>query len=220
MASKIVQYFAVFLALILVLPVHEFAHAFVAVKCGDDTPRFAGRYTLNPLAHFDALGLVCFVLARFGWAKPVPINPNNFKNYKRDSFLVAAAGIIANYLLAFLVYPLFCLALKIPSFGYFTYLLQYTLYFIFNLSLSFIAFNVLPIYPLDGFRIIDAFSKKRSRIYYILRVYGAYILLFLMLLSVIADFTGFYSLDILGTALTFVVKYIKIPITAFWGLIL
>lgn len=220
MASKIVQYFAVFLALILVLPVHEFAHAFVAVKCGDDTPRFAGRYTLNPLAHFDVLGLVCFVLARFGWAKPVPINPNNFKNYKRDSFLVAAAGIIANYLLAFLVYPLFCLTLKIPSFGYFTYLLQYTLYFIFSLSLSFIAFNVLPIYPLDGFRIIDAFSKKRSKIYYILRVYGSYILLFLMLLSVIADFTGFYSLDILGTALTFVVKYIKIPITAFWGLIL
>lgn len=220
MAERLVQYFAIFLALILVLPVHEFAHAFVAVKCGDDTPRFAGRYTLNPLAHFDVAGLVCFVFARFGWAKPVPVNPNNFKNYKRDSFFVAAAGIVANYLLAFFVYPLFCLALKIPSFGYFTYLLQYTLYFVFSLSLSFIALNILPVYPLDGFRIVDAFSKKRSKIYYVLRRYGSYILFLLMLLSVIADFTGFYRLDILGTALSFIVKYVKIPITAFWGLIL
>lgn len=220
MAERLVQYFAIFLALILVLPVHEFAHAFVAVKCGDDTPKFAGRYTLNPLAHFDVAGLVCFVFARFGWAKPVSVNPNNFKNYKRDSFFVAAAGIVANYLLAFFVYPLFCLALKIPSFGYFTYLLQYTLYFVFSLSLSFIAFNILPVYPLDGFRIVDAFSKKRSKIYYVLRRYGSYILFLLMLLSVIADFTGFYRLNILGTALSFIVKYVKIPITAFWGLIL
>ncbi len=180
MIDRIIQYFAIFLALILVLPLHEFAHALIAVKCGDNTPKLAGRYTLNPLAHFDPMGLICFVLARFGWAKPVPVNPYNFKNYKWGSFFVAIAGVLANYLLAFLIYPLFILSLSVGDFGYFTDLLQYTLYFIFSLSLSFFAFNVLPIFPLDGFRIVEAFSKKRSKIYYYLRHYGPYILLFLI----------------------------------------
>ncbi len=220
MIDRIIQYFAIFLALILVLPLHEFAHALVAVKSGDNTPKIAGRYTLNPLSHFDPMGLICFVLARFGWAKPVPVNPYNFKNYKWGSFFVAIAGVLANYLLAFLIYPLFVLSLSIGAFGYFTELLQYTLYFIFSLSLSFFAFNVLPIYPLDGFRIVESFSKKRSKIYYYLRYYGSYILLGLMLLSVVADFTGFYKLDILGTTIGFIVKYLRVPITAFWGLIL
>ena len=220
MIDRIIQYFAIFLALILVLPLHEFAHALIAVKCGDNTPKLAGRYTLNPLAHFDTMGLICFVLARFGWAKPVPVNPSNIKNYKWGSLFVAIAGVLANYLLAFLIYPLFILSLSVGDFGYFTDLLQYTLYFIFSLSLSFFAFNVLPIFPLDGFRIVEAFSKKRSKIYYYLRYYGPYILIFLMLLSVVAVFSGFYKLDILGTAIMFIVKYIRIPITAFWGLIL
>ena len=102
--DRILNYLSIFLALIVVLPVHEFAHAFVAVKCGDYTPKSYKRLTLNPLAHFDPVGLACFVFAGFGWAKPVPVNPYNFKNYKWGSFFVAIAGVVANYILAFLIY--------------------------------------------------------------------------------------------------------------------
>lgn len=216
---KIIEYIAVFLALIVVLPIHEFAHAFTAVKCGDSTPKMFGRYTLNPFAHFDTLGLLCFVLAGFGWAKPVPINPNNFKHYKRDSFLVSSAGVISNYILAFLVYPLFLLSTYIPQFGLFTVVLNETLFYVFLLSLVFFVFNLIPVFPLDGFRILDCFCNKTNSVYKFLRDFGRYVLMFLFLLSVIADFTGLYRLDVLGYAINYVVSIIEIPITAFWGLI-
>lgn len=78
MVELVLRYICSFLALMVVLPLHEFAHAFMAVKHGDMTPKLYNRYTINPLAHFDLIGLACFVFAGFGWAKPVPINPNNF----------------------------------------------------------------------------------------------------------------------------------------------
>ena len=88
--------------LILAMAVHEYAHARAAVALGDITPRMTGRLTLNPLAHIDPIGLLMLILAHFGWAKPVMINPHNFKNYKRDDILVSLAGPAANLLLAFL----------------------------------------------------------------------------------------------------------------------
>ena len=119
MVELIVEYASVFLALLIVLPVHEFAHAFVAHKCGDLTPKINGRLTLNPMAHFDTYGLVALLLVRFGWGKPVPVNPNNFRNRKVGCILVSISGVVANFLLAFLVYPLlFSLIyfVKIPNF--------------------------------------------------------------------------------------------------------
>ena len=100
---------ASFLAVIAVISLHEFAHAFVAYKCGDPTAKFSGRMTLNPVKHFDLWGMLCFAVAGFGWAKPVPINPYNFRNYKRGSFLTSIAGIAINYLSAFLFYPMLIL---------------------------------------------------------------------------------------------------------------
>ena len=126
MIERILNYICIFLALIVVLPIHEFAHAFIAYKSGDNTPKDQGRLTLNPLAHFDVYGLILFVIAGFGWAKPVAINPYNFKHYKRDYFFVSIGGVVANYLTAFIIYPIFLLLLKVPQFGYFTYVLQYT----------------------------------------------------------------------------------------------
>ena len=220
MILTILDYISIFLALIIVLPLHEFAHAFAAVKWGDDTPKLNGRYTINPLAHFDLVGLLCFVLCRFGWAKPVPINPNNFRNYKWGSFWVSIAGVLTNYLLAFLVYPLFLLAsLYVPEFGYFTYVLRLALYYIVNLSLMFFVFNLLPIYPLDGFRVVDCFATKRGSVYKFLRQYGIYVLYAFILLSILADVTGIWWLDFFGFAISKLVHYISIPITAFWGLI-
>ena len=210
-----------FLALLLVLPLHEFAHGFVAVKCGDPTPKLYGRYTLNPLAHFDWLGLACFVFAGFGWAKPVPINPNNFRHYKRGCFFTSIAGVAANYLLAFIAFPLYFLALVyVPPFGYFTQVLQDTLYYIVILSLCFCVFNLLPIYPLDGFRVVDVFCKKRGKIYTFLRTKGVIILYALFALSIVADFANLPQLDILGNVISYFVNLIEIPIFYFWRLFL
>ena len=93
-------------AILIVLPMHEFAHAFAAVKCGDETPRVYGRYTLNPFKHFDLFGLISLLIVHFGWAKPVPINPVNFKHYRRDYFWVSVAGVLANLIGSFVFYPL------------------------------------------------------------------------------------------------------------------
>ena len=220
MIDKILDFIAIFLALIVVLPLHEYAHALVAYKCGDSTPKLMGRLTLNPMAHFDPIGLIMFVFARFGFAKPVPVNPFNFKNYKLHSFFVSIAGVVANYLLAFIVFPLFLLSvLYIPQFGYFTSVLQSTLYYIYAMSLNFIIFNLLPLYPLDGFRAIDSFSKKKGKFYIWLKKYSVYILYGLFALSIIADVTGFYYIDVLGYIITFGANLIGTPITALWGLL-
>ena len=86
MGGDILLYLSRFIVLLFILPAHEFAHAFAAYKNGDDTAKLYGRYTLNPLKHFDPVGLICFLIAGFGWAKPVPVNPYNFKNFKKGSF--------------------------------------------------------------------------------------------------------------------------------------
>lgn len=221
MVETILKYISIFLALLIVLPVHEFAHGFAAVKNGDLTPKLYNRYTINPLAHFDLYGLICFAVAGFGWAKPMPVNPSNFKNYKRGCFEVAIAGVTINLITAFLVYPLYILAsLYLPTIGYFTYVIVLTLFLTYSFSLSFCVFNLIPIYPLDGFRVVDVFSKRRNSLYWFLRNKGIYVLYGLIILSFIADFTGLYYLDILGYVINFITGYISIPITAFWGLIL
>lgn len=212
------EYIPSFLALLLVLPLHEFAHAFAAVKSGDITPKLYKRYTLNPFAHFDTLGLVCFVIVGFGWSKPVPVNPLNFKNYKKGCFFVSIAGVCANYLLAFVTYPLIFLSFFIPQFGYFTPIIQSTIVNIYFYSLVFFVFNLLPFYPLDGFRVIDVFNKKHGKVYCFLRDYGRHVLLVFFGLSLLADITGLYYLDVLGNVISICTGIIGYPISLFWGL--
>ena len=216
-----------FLAIVVVLTLHEFAHAFVAYKCGDPTPKWNRRLTLNPLRHFDPTGLVCFALVGFGWAKPVPINPDNFKKYNKGLFLTSGAGIAVNYLFAFLIYPIFCVIdhyfpsdiLLISEFlNQFTWLL-------FAYSLSFCVFNLLPFYPLDGFRLIEAYNKRGGKVYRFLRTYGYYILLGLIIESFICNVfvrfdIGFMrNFDILGWVMQFAIGIFGWPIRALWGLI-
>lgn len=204
----------------VVLPTHELAHAFVAVKSGDNSPKIYNRYTFNPLAHTDLLGLLCFTFIGFGWSKPMPINPYNFKHPKRDGFFVSIAGALGTILLAFIVYPLFYASLFIPQFGYFSLVLQTTLSYIVSLSLVYAVFNLIPVYPLDGFMAIDALSKKRGKVYNFLQTKGVYVLYFLFALSIFADLTNMYQLDILGNAISYAAYYLGLPIYAFWGLIL
>jgi Zn-dependent protease len=165
--EQFVALMAQFLAVAVVLTFHEFAHAYAAYKCGDPTAKYSGRMTLNPAKHFDALGLVMFTVAGFGWAKPVPVNPNNFDNYRKGSFWTSAAGILMNYAMAFVFYPLFYIVVEFlfPVFAgkYMGGFLINLFYCLYAYSLSFCVFNLLPFYPLDGFRIVDALNKKQGK---------------------------------------------------------
>lgn len=222
--NRFVELLASFLAVIVVLSFHEFAHAFVANKCGDPTAKYSGRMTLNPVKHFDPLGVVLFAIAGFGWAKPVPINPNNFDNYRKGCFWTSAAGIITNYVMAFLFYPMFILVfnflLPVVAGTYAEFFFYFLFYYLFAYSLNFCVFNLLPLYPLDGFRMMDALNKKREKIYWFLRQYGYYILLGLIVLSTVADYIPELGyIDVLGYIMSFAMNILGWPITKLWGLI-
>jgi Zn-dependent protease len=134
--------------------IHEFAHAWVAYKLGDDTAARQGRLTLNPLAHLDPMGTILILLAGFGWAKPVPVNPVHFKNPRRDDVLTTAAGPASNLLTAVACAVLYNLLPDAAGdrslVAAFSWVLSSAIYF--NLLLCF--FNLLPVFPLDGARVV------------------------------------------------------------------
>lgn len=213
------------MAVTVIISFHEFAHAYAAYKCGDSTAKFAGRMTLNPVRHFDPLGIVMFVLAGFGWAKPVPVNPYNFKDYKKGCLWTSAAGVLMNYAMAFVCYPIFILvvAYVCPIFrGTYMAGFLYSLFlYLYLYSLGFCVFNLIPLHPLDGFRIIDAVNKKRGKIYYFLRDKGQYVLLGLILLHYLSGRIPYLGyVDILGYFLNFAENILGKPITLFWDWIL
>ncbi|MDO4743586.1 MAG: site-2 protease family protein, partial [bacterium] len=164
----------------ITLPIHEFSHGFVATKLGDPTPRYQNRLSLNPLRHIDYLGAAMIVLFGFGWAKPVQVNVNYFKNPKRDMAITALAGPASNILVSFFAGFLMFLLTLIPmqnSFFIYTYLFFEYLIWI-NLYLAF--FNLIPIPPLDGSRLLATFLP--DRIYYRIMQYERFFFLLILLL--------------------------------------
>jgi Zn-dependent protease len=168
------------IALLVAATVHEFAHAYVADRLGDSTPRSQGRLTLNPLAHLDPLGTVLILLAGFGWAKPVQINPANFRDWRRDSILVAAAGPLANITLLFVLGVPYKLGLLEPGFlGLSGVGLLEEMIWI-NAMLA--VFNLIPIPPLDGSKILMGLLPPAQAVSYArLQPYGILILLLLVM---------------------------------------
>jgi len=180
------------ITLVIAFTVHEFSHALAADQLGDDTPRLQGRLTLNPLVHLDPVGSLMLVIAGFGWARPVQINPYVIQRRSpAGPMIVAAAGPFSNLLLALVAtIPIRAGLISVTSSSF---LSQFFVEFIWiNLILLF--FNLLPIFPLDGEKIIDYFLPPRGQeILRQIRPYGMYILMGLIILG------SFGSFDILGS---------------------
>lgn len=154
-------------AIVASLVLHECAHAYIAYRCGDPTAKMLGRLTLNPLKHLEPIGTLCLVFLGFGWAKPVPIDPRNFENRRRDDLFVSIAGIVTNFTLYLLSTIIFLLGYKsglMFTTRWFLYVIQFLSLFR-SLNLSLAIFNFLPIPPLDGFHILnDLILKGRLRL--------------------------------------------------------
>ena len=151
-------------ATLLAISAHEFAHGLVSYWLGDPTPKRDGRLSLNPLHHLDLVGTICMLVFRFGWAKPVKVNPQYYKNTKQGMAMTALAGPVMNLILAFLFLGIFVGLFHVTEgstegiLGYLMLLAQYTA--IMNIGLG--VFNLIPIPPLDGSKVLGIFLPQRT----------------------------------------------------------
>lgn len=204
----VLRILAILFIIFVVLPLHEFSHAWVACKLGDDTPRLQGRLTLNPVAHFSVWGAVCMLLFDFGWAKPVAIDTRNFKNPKRDSALVSLAGPVSNIVAALVGGLLLNLTQFMPSENIamaFADLLSY--YISINALLA--TFNLFPIPSFDGFKILEAFIPERfiEAYYKNIRV-----IIWVILILFLFGFFDYPLITIEKALYNFVIKITHIPL--------
>ena len=176
--------------IVIGLAFHEFGHAAVAYKLGDNTPKMQGRVTLNPLAHIDWMGLAALFFCGFGWGQPVQINPYNFKHRRRDELLVALAGVVMNALLALAFTLIAKIVLMAAGSEWITYntlgvgIWQIIVYAI-QINLVLMIFNLIPCPPLDGFNIIaNIFGFAGSQTYWNIYRYGSWILVLIIVFGV------------------------------------
>jgi Zn-dependent protease len=212
------------IAILFTLSVHETAHGFIARKCGDSTAYNLGRLTLNPLKHIDPVGFICMLVAGFGWAKPVPVNSRNFRKPRRDMALVAFAGPASNLIMALffaiiavlanpLINKLILLSYENQFLTYLVFALAMFIQILVSMNITLAVFNLLPIPPLDGSKILYTFLPPK--LYFKIAPYERYISLVLMILlitgivspliSTVSDFIY----DTMFTGVSFVVNSIK-----------
>jgi Zn-dependent protease len=183
--SQLSNVLAMWMCLVVLLSFHEFAHAWMAYKCGDDTARMMGRMTVNPVVHIDPVGTIFIPLAMlllspsfvvFGWAKPVPVNPSNLSNRKRDDILISMAGPAMNIILAFVLMFVLRILIELPpSISNSTILEKIPQIALISLFLCF--FNLIPIPPLDGSHVMRHVVGMSEEMYYSIAKWGFLILI-------------------------------------------
>lgn len=198
--------FASLFVVFCTLPFHEYAHALVATKLGDQTARLSGRLSLNPMRHIDPLGALMIVLVGFGYAKPVPVNPRNFKNPKVGMALTALAGPCANLLMATVFLLLKNIILLFPTSNPIVLALAYFFIFAASINIGLAVFNLLPIPPLDGSRILQLIIP--SKYYFKFLQYERYVVIvvFVLLLTGILSRPLGYLQSLLYNGLDFLVS--------------
>ncbi len=190
-------------AIVIAFTLHEWGHAYSAYRMGDPTARNLGRMTLNPLAHIDPIGFLMLVIVGFGWAKPVPVNPRNYRNYRTGELVVSLAGVTMNLLIAIVSAFIYCAVLKFCNISFLISgsgnVLRTIIFYFVYINLCLLVFNLIPIYPLDGFHVAEVLLAKHigPKPFQFLRRYGSYILMIIIFLGVFLNFS------IIGTAAGF-----------------
>ena len=214
LGQLIIFLLAITLIFMVSLSFHEWAHGFVAYKQGDPTPKATGRLTLNPMAHIDTTGFIMFFLLGVGWAKPVPINPNNFKKYRSGIAKVSIAGVAANLILCILGSFLYVLTLNlIGDAGDLLVLIAFMLMWT---NACLLIFNLLPIYPLDGFNLISSFMRGDNKFVQGNIKYASKIFIGIILIDLFADLI--FGISIIGWFLSTVAGWICEPLCRLWQL--
>ena len=157
----------------------------------------------NPLNHFDLMGVLMFMFIGFGYAKPVPIDPRNFHNYKKGYYQVAVAGVLTNLVIAFFAYPLFVLAKNyVPDFLLFDDFLRYILQYLVLVNIWLMVFNLLPIYPLDGFRLVELYSRPHNKYVSFMYRNSQWVILGILALSI-------FGLNVVGVFSNYIINGIE-----------
>lgn len=222
-----ISLFAFVIAIMIGMTTHEWAHGYVAYKNGDMTAKFMGRLSLNPLKHFDPIGFLMLAVVGFGWAKPVPIDSSNFRNPRKGVLTTSLAGVIMNFIIGMLCIALLAIQFAITKavggfsnevalrvFQIFYYIFMYTM----TISFTLMAFNILPIFPLDGFHVLECFVRYDNKYCVFMRRYGMFVLLALLLgSSVLGRITPY--LDIFGLYMDAIMKGVNLLLNPIFSIL-
>lgn len=210
----IITFFSRLFVIFCTMPIHEYAHALIATKLGDSTPKYNGRLTLNPMAHISPMGAIMIFLCGFGYAKPVNVNPRNFKDPKKGMAFTAIAGPISNLIMGFITIVISTIFARFyynnPSTLFLA--IYYFLYFAGVVNVNLAVFNLLPIPPLDGSRILQLLIP--AKYYFKFMQYERYVVLIVFVLILSGVLSGPLSY-ISGLIIGLFTNIAKLPFTIF-----